>query len=239
MNDRAATGGRMICVVTARTSSKRLPGNVLLPLLGRPMLAHLLDRLQTIQALDAIVIATSLLPADDAVAEFGVAQGVDVWRGALDDVLGRVADAAAAKRASAVVRVSGDSPLLDPRIVQQAIDLFERAAADLVTNVFPRSFPKGQSVEILTAEALERLAREATADEDREHVTRYAYAHREQFTIVNFRHERPRPRLQLSVDSLEDFHRAEKLLAATRDNRPFPSVDTLIAETDTLNWANL
>jgi spore coat polysaccharide biosynthesis protein SpsF len=211
-----------------------LPGKVLLPMLGRPMLAHLLDRLRTIDALAGIVVATSLLPSDNPVAEFARAERVDVWRGALDDVLGRVAGAAAANRASAVVRISGDSPLLDPRIVRHAIELFGKVPADLVTNVFPRSFPRGQSVEVLSREALDRVAGEAIADEDREHVTRFLYAHPDRFTIVNFRHQPPRPELQLSVDSREDFYRAEELLRATGHVAPFPTVDRLIAEANAM-----
>ncbi len=224
----------MICVVTARTSSKRLPGKVLMPMLGRPMLSHLIERLQSVRSLDGIVIATSTDASDDAVAELAGASRVDVFRGDLDDVLGRISVAAAATNATAVVRVTGDSPLLDPGVVQRAIDVFARSSADLVTNVFPRSFPKGQSVEILSRDALTRLASEATDPQDREHPTRYAYAHPHEFTIVNFRHEPPRPELQLSVDSSEDFARAEMLLKRTGGRTGFPAVATLIQQSDAL-----
>ncbi len=209
-----------------------------MPMLGRPMLLHLIDRLRTIQRLNGIIIATSTDEADGRVAEFAVAAGVGIWRGPLDDVLGRMAQAAAASNASTIVRVTGDSPLLDPRIIEQALDLFSGNSADVVTNVYPRSFPKGQSVEILTRATLDRLAGEAVAPEEREHVTRYAYAHPERFRIVNFAHHPPRPELQLSVDTPEDFALAEAILARSESLAGFAPLSALIALADEIAGGN-
>jgi spore coat polysaccharide biosynthesis protein SpsF (cytidylyltransferase family) len=224
----------MVAIVAARHSSHRLPGKVLRPLHGRPLLAHALVRLQSVDRLDDIVVATSAEPSDDAVAAFAISHDVPCWRGGLDDVLGRLLDAAAAFRADAVVRVSGDSPLIDPGVVATAVQLYLDSAADIVTNVFPRSFPRGQSVEVLSRRALERLAAETTEEADREHVTRYAYAHPDRFVIRNFSAARPRPELQLSVDTAADFERAAALLAATSDPPRFASVERLVELADAL-----
>jgi spore coat polysaccharide biosynthesis protein SpsF len=225
---------RLVAVVAARHSSRRLPGKVLRPLLGRPLLAHAVERLQSVDRLDAIVIATSAERSDDAVAAFAETHGVRCWRGALDDVLGRLRDAAAACQGDAVVRISGDSPLIDPAIVATAVELYLEGTADIVTNVFPRSFPRGQSVEVLSRHALERLAAEATETADREHVTRYAYLHHDDFVIRNFSAARPRPELQLSVDTAEDLLRAAALLEATHGTGRFASVERLVELADAL-----
>jgi spore coat polysaccharide biosynthesis protein SpsF len=218
----------IVAVVTARFSSQRFPGKVLRALHGRPMLAHTLDRLRSIERLDEILVATSTDPTDDAVAEFAQTAGIFCWRGSLNDVLGRVHAASLARGADAMVRISGDSPLLDPNLVRSAIDLFVRDHPDLVSNVFPRSFPKGQSVEVVSRDALERLAREARLPGDREHVTRYAYTHPDRFVIRNFAAPRPRPGLQLSVDVPADLDRVAALLMAVPGAGRFPTVEQLI-----------
>lgn len=225
---------KVVGVVTARLSSRRLPGKVLLPLLGRPMLSHTIDRLLAVKRLDAVVIATSVDRSDDPIAMFAQGLGVSCWRGDLHNVLGRVRGAAIAYNADAVVRISGDSPLIDKAIVQTAIELFLEEAAELVTNVFPRSYPKGQSVEIISRGALERLHLEANRPEDREHVTRYAYQFPDRFKIRNFSCLHPRPDLQLSVDTPEDFRRAEQLIAACPNGVDFPSARQLIELADAM-----
>jgi spore coat polysaccharide biosynthesis protein SpsF len=224
---------RIAAVVTARCSSHRLPGKVLHPLHKRPMLAHTIERLRSIARIDVIVLATSTAKSDDAVVRFAAEWGVRCWRGPLDDVLGRIRGAAEACAADAVIRISGDSPLIDPAVVRRAVDLFQAGGGELVTNVFPRSFPKGQSVEILTRAALERLAAETIEAAHREHVTTYAYAHPERFSIRNFSAEHPRPELQLSVDTADDMELVDALLGAWKGSG-FPTVAELVAMVDAL-----
>jgi spore coat polysaccharide biosynthesis protein SpsF len=205
---------RVGAIIQARFSSRRLPGKVLRPLCGKPLLAHLVERLQRSAVLDVVAVATSTDPSDDAVAAFCAGAGIACQRGALDDVLGRVREAARALKLDGIVRVSGDSPLLDPALVRQTVKLFRRGDWDLVTNVQIRTFPKGQSVEIIAAAALERAAAKAKSAAEREHVTPYLYAHPELFRIRNLAARVARPNLQLSVDTAEDFARIEAILTA-------------------------
>jgi spore coat polysaccharide biosynthesis protein SpsF len=237
MNNEAIAGPKepkVVAVVTARSSSRRLPGKVLRPLQNRPMIAHTIKRLLSVERVDEVMIATSTDPTDDAIAEFATVLGVVCWRGALEDVLGRIQEASTARSADAVVRISGDSPLIDPAIIRRAIALFLSCDADLITNVFPRSFPRGQSVEVLSRAALERLAAEATEASDREHVTTYAYAHPERFAIRNFVAERPRPELQLSVDTESDMAVVSALIATLGERAEFPTVGELIDLVDAI-----
>jgi spore coat polysaccharide biosynthesis protein SpsF len=228
---------KFVGVITARLSSRRFRGKVLLPLHGRPMLSYIIDRLRSVNRLDEIVIATSMDSSDDPIIAFAEVFGIACWRGDLNDVLGRVYGAAKKHGADAVVRISGDSPLVDPEIIKTAIELFLKNDSDLVTNVFPRSFPKGQSVEILSRATLERIDVEATQHDDREHVTRYAYVHHERFKILNFSASLPRPELQLSVDTPADSELVAALIAVCRGTADFPTVDRLIELADSIKIA--
>ena len=204
---------RIAVVVQARFGSRRLPGKVLRPMFGQPMLGHLLDGLLHSKSVDGIVLATSNEAEDDPVAKLARERGVDCFRGVLDDVAARIQSAAQSVRATAIVRVSGDSPLLDPRLVDQAVDIFRAASADLVSNVQQRTFPKGQSVEVMTCAALARARAAMTTAYDREHVTPFFYAHPAAFVIRSFAARVPRPDLELSVNEPADFIRCERILA--------------------------
>ena len=203
-------------IVQARSSSQRLPGKVLLEIAGRPLLAYTIERLRQCRTVREVAIATSTQPEDDRIAMLGEDLGVHVHRGPLDDVLARFCAAARAFNATAVVRISGDSPLIDPEIVDRVVEVFLSAPCDLASNVFPRTFPKGQSVEVATVAALERIAI-ATADpEDREHATRYFYAHPEAFAIRNLACDRDLSEIQLSVDTPDDFALVARMISSMK-----------------------
>jgi spore coat polysaccharide biosynthesis protein SpsF len=157
---------------------------------GRPLLGYLLERLRRCREIAQTVVATSTDVSDDAVARYCEAQATRLYRGPLEDVLGRFVEVAESLDASALVRVSGDSPLMDPAIVDRAVSLYAAEGADLVTNVQVRSFPKGQSVEVISVDALRRAASQTDDAEDREHVTRYFYRHPEQFRITKLQARR-------------------------------------------------
>ena len=116
--------------------------------------------------------------------------------------------------AATFVRLSGDSPLFDPALISEAIGLLEAEGADLSTNVWPtRSFPKGQSVEAIRTDSMARACAAMTDVADREHVTPYFYRNADAFRIVGFEAGGDFAGIQLSVDTAEDFVRAEAILA--------------------------
>jgi spore coat polysaccharide biosynthesis protein SpsF len=165
--------------------STRLPGKVLMELDGRPALDYLLERLDHAQTLDAVIVATSVEAADDAIARHCAAAGMRCHRGAHDDVATRLLEAAQAAALDALVRVNGDSPLLDQALVDRGVRLFRQGGRDLVTNVHPRSFPRGQSVEVIDCAGL-RAALPRLSGQDREHVTSGLYRDPGELTIENF-----------------------------------------------------
>jgi spore coat polysaccharide biosynthesis protein SpsF len=158
---------------------------MLMELDGRPALEYSLERLDHAKSLDAVMVATSTQPADDAIARHCAAARVRCHRGAHDDVATRLLEAAEAAGLDALVRVNGDSPLLDQALVDRGVRLFRQGGRDLVTNVHPRSFPRGQSVEVIDCAAL-RAALPRLSGQDREHVTSGLYRDPGKLTIENF-----------------------------------------------------
>jgi spore coat polysaccharide biosynthesis protein SpsF len=205
---------RVVGCIQARLSSRRLPGKILRELRGRPSLDYLIEALEHVPGLDQLVLATSTDSTDDATAQFAARRGIACFRGPLDDVATRMLQAAQQCLADAIVRVSGDSPLMDPAVVSHAVALFREGTADIVTNVRPRSFPKGQSVEVIATAALASAVRRMTKVEEREHVTPFLYAHPADYRVRSFTTDEARPEVQLCIDNAEDFARCEAILAS-------------------------
>lgn len=215
-------------IIQVRMGSRRLPGKSLRLVAGRPMLAYLVERLQHCRGLAGIVVATSTTSGDDAIAEFCAGFGVACHRGPLDDVLARFLAVMEARSLAAVVRVNGDSPLLDSALVDRAVGLFDTGSYDLVTNIAPRSFPRGQSVEVISAAALRRLAMEDITSEEREHVTLWFYRHPQRCAIRNFSAARDMSGIQFSVDTAEDFAALAAVVAAMKRPQWQYGVDELL-----------
>ena len=160
-----------LALVQARTSSTRLPGKVLADIGGEPMLGLLLRRVQQARSVGEVVVATSDRPADDRLEQLGAQLGVRVFRGSLEDVLGRMA-AAAAGHDGPVVRLTGDCPLIDPHVVDEVVALLAATpGCRYASNVEPRAHPDGLDVEALAPGLIAELAAEVTDPGDREHVT--------------------------------------------------------------------
>ena len=162
---------RVIAVVQARMTSRRLPGKVLTPLAGSPVLGLVVARLGRATRIDEIVVATSTDPSDDPVAEWCAENGTRCHRGSLDDVLDRFLGAARASGATHVVRITADCPLIDPDLVDRVIA--QALAEDLDYCGLAGEFPDGLDCEVMTRSALERAAAEAMLPSEREHVTPY------------------------------------------------------------------
>lgn len=208
---------RIVGIIQARSSSVRLPGKMLRPLQGRPMIDWVVEAVRRAEApggLDAVAVATSDEASDDALAARAATLGVAVQRGPLDDVARRMLDAAESLRCDAFVRISGDSPLLDSALIVRAVQLFRGGGYDLVSNVVVRSFPKGQSIEVIARAAMRAALAQMSTPDEHEHVTTYFYKHRDRFKIGSFTAETPMPTLQMSVDTPEDFARCAAVIAA-------------------------
>lgn len=208
----------MLAIVQARCSSSRLPGKVLRPVNGQPVLDYLMQRLARCRELSDIVLATSVEPGDDALESYAGQRRIGCVRGSLEDVAARFRLVLQSARAPAFVRINGDSPLLDPALVDRAVTMFREGGADLVTNVQTRSFPKGQSVEVLDAASFIATSGAYVSASDREHVTPFYYANASRFRIRNFSSPRALGDMRMAVDTQEDLDRLQAVL--TRMDRP-------------------
>jgi spore coat polysaccharide biosynthesis protein SpsF (cytidylyltransferase family) len=161
----------VLAIVQARMSSARLPGKSLADVGGEPMLALLVRRLQRSLEVERIVVATSSERIDDPIEELARTIACDVHRGPRDDVLARFVSAAEGT-SGALVRLTGDCPLLDPGVVDEVIRLFHRTPGCVyASNIEPRTYPDGLDVEVFSREILEHVAAETDNAHDREHVT--------------------------------------------------------------------
>ncbi len=200
----------MRAFVQARMSSARFPGKVLAPFRGRPMIRQVVDRVAEAVGTDGVVVATSREASDDPLAAYLAAEGVPVHRGALDDVVGRFQSCLEAHPCDWFVRICADSPLLDPAVVRLVTAHADRADLDLVTNVFPRTFPHGHSVEMVRGARFAALDRGTLTAHQREHVTRVFYDRPGDYRILNVESGDPaRAQSIFTVDTLEDLRRLE------------------------------
>ncbi len=196
--------------IQARMSSARLPGKVLAPFHGQPLIRQVIDRVAEAVPRSQIVLVTSADPTDDPLACYVESLGVAVFRGPLANVLERFQRCAAAYPADWVIRISGDSPLMSSAVIRRVIAAAQTAEADVVTNVFPRTFPRGCSVEAINARSLAALDSTALTAEEQEHVTGVFYNHPDRYRIINVDSGRPElAAVDLTVDTLDDLRRLE------------------------------
>jgi spore coat polysaccharide biosynthesis protein SpsF (cytidylyltransferase family) len=197
--------GRVVAVLQARMSSTRLPGKVLKPILGLPMLARQLERLRRCAALDELVVATSDRPDDDPVADLCAVEGVACFRGSLNDVLDRFYQCAKAHGADHVVRLTGDCPLSDPRMVDELVRFYLERDLDYAANCRPPTLPDGLDAEVFTFAALEAAWREADEPFAREHVVPFIIRRPERFRMGNWAWPEDLSGLRWTVDEPEDL----------------------------------
>lgn len=205
-------------IVQARMSSNRYPGKTLYEVGGKPLLEYLLERLVRCQYVNQIVVATSIEAGDDSIKAFCQKKGINCYRGPLLDVAGRFKKVVEKYQFDGFVRICGDSPLLDPYLVDRLVKIFRDGDFDLVTNIQKRTFPKGQSVEVLRSESFMEAVELINEECEREHITRYFYEKPDSFRIFNVSSEINYGSLQLSVDTEEDMERFASIV--TRMDKP-------------------
>ena len=201
-SDRLPDSPRVVAVIQARMASSRLPGKVMKPINGKPMLEWVVQQARAASRLDLVVVATTTDPSDDELAAWCAAAGIPCYRGHPYDVLDRYYKAAFAYRADVVVRLTADCPFLDPALVDELVARFLKAspplnfAANRLPEPWGRSFPIGLDAEVMTAEALSRAWREAQEPHQREHVTPYFY---DDAPVVPLRFEENAPRWRETI----------------------------------------
>jgi len=218
---------RTVCIVQARMSSTRLPGKVLLPLAGREVLAHVIERLALCQTLDEVVVATSSDASDDVLAQWCRARNVPVFRGSLQDVLDRYYQCAVENQADAMVRITADCPALDPALVDAVVRGFHAGAYDLF--YLGGEFPDGLDCAVFSFASLQRAWREATLPSEREHVGPYIVNHPEWFRVGCLEKFKGLAHHRWTLDEPRDLVFLQSLFARLQrpDGQPFLTQDIL------------
>ena len=222
---------RIVATIEARMTSSRLPGKVLMEACGKPMLQHMIERLQRVPSLDGIVVATTANDADTPIVELARSMGVGFFRGSEDDVLLRVLDAARAHDIDVIVEMTGDCPLIDPSLVEDCIRGYQDAAVDYVSNVLERTYPRGMDTQVFATEVLVDVANRTDAPEDHEHVSIFIYHHPEIYSLQNMPGppELTDPGLGLTLDTLEDLELIRGVFEILYPNNPAFTLADILA----------
>ena len=192
--------------------SQRFPGKVMADLNGRPVLAHVLDRVKLMRS-EEIVIATSSRKIDDPIKDFGNSRNVQVYRGSAKNVLKRAIKCAEYYFADCILRVCGDSPFISHKLANNAIEIMNKKKPDIVTTNFPRTWPIGSSVEIITIQTLKKIGLKVNKIEEREHILKFAYLNPHHFKIINiYNKSENQCDIRLAVDTKEDLIRNDWIL---------------------------
>lgn len=221
---------KIVATVEARLASSRLPGKVLKPILGRPMLALLVERVRRARTVNEVVVATTTQPPDEAIVQCAVEAGARAFRGSEEDVLDRVLSAAEANGADVIIELTGDCPFVDPGIIDQAVEIYLTGEYDYVSNVVERTYPRGLDTQVFSTATL-RLVSQSTRDPaDREHVSLHIYEHPDRFRLGHF-HAPPElshPEWRWTVDTPEDFDMVRRVYEALYPENPsFRSADVV------------
>lgn len=198
---------KTVAIIQARMGSTRLPDKVLMPVLGKPILGWMLDRLATCSDLNEVIVATTTNVRDDVIADLAVTMGYKVYRGSEDDVLDRYYQAAITVKPDVVVRLTADCPLLDTKILQSMVRRFARDNLDFLSNSepLPSSWPDGMDVSIIRFDALKRAWVEALKPSEREHVTFYFWNNPLSFRCERIEHKLDWSKYRFTLDYPEDF----------------------------------
>ena len=222
---------RTVGIIQARMQSTRLPGKVLKPMAGTPLLQVLIERVRLARSLDDFVVATGDVPANAPIVRLAQALGVRWFVGSELDVLGRFIAAAAQARADVVVRITADNPLTEPAVIDALVAERASRGADLA---LAHGLIDGAGAEVTTAEALQRARQVSSTPAHREHVTIVMKEREDLFAIARW--EPPvvmrRPDLSVTIDTAEEFERVRSLYEALHDDAPRLSWASAIAWLD-------
>ncbi|MFH0920127.1 MAG: glycosyltransferase family protein [Fibrobacterota bacterium] len=221
---------KIVATIEARMKSSRLPGKVLRPILGRPMLELLVERVRRAKKVDEVVIATVADSSCDPIVEMAQKNGISFFRGSEDDVLDRVLQAALHASADTIVELTGDNPLVDPGIIDRTIECYLESKADYCSSHLNRHLPLGMDVQVFSTAVLKKVSTLTNAQRDREHVSLFIYEHPELFKLVKFESglKGDYSSLRLTVDTKEDFLLASDIFMELYGRNPvFTLVDIL------------
>ncbi len=210
-------------------SSTRLPGKTLMPLTGRPVIYHVVNRCRAALCVDRVVVAVPDEPVDDSLHQWCVDNEVYCVRGSTEDVLARYIKALDAFPCDTLVRITADCPLVDPGLIDSLLVIHETAGNDYTSNVGPPDFPKGFDIEVVNADVLRRVDAVAKLQQHREHVTLYIREKTDEFKTGNMSYGLGMPDIRLTLDRVEDYQALQKIFDGLVRSQPLCSIYEVLA----------
>ena len=218
-------------ILLARMGSTRLPGKVMLDLCGKPMLEHIINRLSNLRKASPLVVATTINPKDNIIAEFCRSNNVHVFRGSEDNVLERCIQAAEAYGLDAIVRVGADTPFIDWEIIDDMLEVFfaeyhKGNRLEYLSNNIWRSFPLGLDADIMTKNSLLRIDAETkNSPEDQRklneiNVVPYIHTHLDKFNTLSYHKDFDYSYLRWTLDTREDYELTKKIYETLYPTKP-------------------
>jgi len=200
-------------IIQARMGSTRLPGKVMKDLKGKPVLWHVIERVKQAENIDQIIIATTTHKRDKIIFEKAKKWGVKAYQGSEEDVLARYYEAANKYDVDTVVRITSDCPLIDPHVIDEIVEYYNKNDYTLVTNAGSdlnnRTYPRGLDTEVFSFKVLEKAYKKGEEKYQREHVTPYIYENHED--IFYYKNNKDLSNYRLTLDTKEDFELTKAL----------------------------
>lgn len=227
---------RTVAIIQARMGSNRLPGKVLMPILGKPMLWHIVRRVRAVPSIDEVVVAVPSDGANEVLRRFCAGNKIAVFAGSETDVLDRYYQAAQQFEADPVIRITADCPMVDPQLIEKLLQTYKSCGYDHIgvaagagaERLCKGRFPDGLDAECFAFSALARAWHDATDPRDREHVTRYIWNNKQIFRCGVLTADVAYPKLRLTVDHAEDFELVTKIYESLYSERgPFLLSDVM------------
>lgn len=217
-------------VIQARMNSSRLPGKIMLKVCNKTLLEHMIDRIKLSKTIDKIIIATTINNQDNEIESFCDKKKIDCFRGSENDVLERYFEVSKKYSVDTIVRLTSDTPLIDPDIIDEVVNYYKNHNFDYVSNIFPlpRTFPDGFNVEIFSSKVLERAHLESERPSDREHVTNYISMQPKIFSIGKINYKKDISKYRLNLDYQEDFLLIKKILETLYDTKKIFHLEDII-----------
>jgi len=198
-------------IIQVRMGSTRLPGKVMKEILGKPMLWHIINRVEKAKYVDDIIVATTLNKEDDEIEDFTKEYRFNIYRGSENDLIDRYYKAARKYNVDIIVRIWGDCPFIDPEIIDKVLEKFIQKDYDYANNFNPATYPHGMNFEVYTFKSLERVWKKAKDTFYRQYPFEYIYSYEDSFKTFYDKNEADLSDINLTVDYIQDFQLVTKI----------------------------
>lgn len=211
----------MLCIIPARLNSKRLPNKHMINILGINLLDRVYNQVKKSRLISRVVVA---IPDDDKNIPLEIylkSRKIKYFKGSLNNLSKRIFDLLQVFKCKFFLRVNGDSPLIDYRLINHCIKIFKKKNCDVLTNALPRSFPKGQSVEIIKTSLFIKNFKKVKTKYDLEHIFPYYYKNRKKFKIFNVFCKKNLSQFNFCIDKKSDVKKITKILVKLKKKKIF------------------